>query len=262
MNQDPQSPVYQNQNTLEQTQESRPLLGSHLESHASPQTHTYTHDKSRMIAETYRLLLIALAGTVLSCYTLGNPNLSSGQAFIESFLGLGNMGFFLLFGVLATMPYIANMAIKSLPEAAAPAVLGVYGLIGGVALAPLLFFAIVQTGDISVVNQAVVLTGCAFLGASYFAKTSPESLGWTKIIIAPLAMLLFPAILINFFLGSSILGTAITYLLAALGMGQLLYSSKEIYHNPNLQSPSHGAFMLYAGLFNLFQAILSLLSRD
>jgi FtsH-binding integral membrane protein len=61
------------------------------------------------------------------------------------------------------------------------------------------------------------------------------------------------------FLHSGLFGMAIMAGIGILGAAQLTYATAQILNNPQFRDPMLGALCLFAGLFNLFQAILSIL---
>ena len=67
------------------------------------------------------------------------------------------------------------------------------------------------------------------------------------------------AVPVNMFLQSSIFSIIISGVIGMLGVYQLAASTSLIVTDRNFNSPAAGALMLFAGVFNLFQAVLSLL---
>jgi FtsH-binding integral membrane protein len=69
------------------------------------------------------------------------------------------------------------------------------------------------------------------------------------------------AMVLNAFLNIGVLGILIAAGIGVMGVCILVYSTSQVLHNPLADSPIPGALMLFAGLFNVFVAILNILMR-
>jgi FtsH-binding integral membrane protein len=69
------------------------------------------------------------------------------------------------------------------------------------------------------------------------------------------------AIVLNAFLNIGLLGMLIAAGIGIFGVCILVYATSEVLHNPDADSPIPGALILFAGLFNVFVAILNILLR-
>jgi FtsH-binding integral membrane protein len=70
---------------------------------------------------------------------------------------------------------------------------------------------------------------------------------------------LIGAMLLNGFLHLGVLGFAIALGIGALGVFTIVYSTSTVLRSPYADSPIPGALMLFAGVFNVFVATLSIL---
>jgi len=69
------------------------------------------------------------------------------------------------------------------------------------------------------------------------------------------------AMALNAFLNIGVLGMLIAAGIGILGVCILVYATSEVLNNPDADSPIPGALFLFAGLFNVFVAILNILLR-
>ena len=69
------------------------------------------------------------------------------------------------------------------------------------------------------------------------------------------------AIVLNGFLNIGLLGMLIAAGIGIFGVCILVYATSDVLHNPSADSPIPGALILFAGLFNVFVAILNILLR-
>jgi FtsH-binding integral membrane protein len=66
---------------------------------------------------------------------------------------------------------------------------------------------------------------------------------------------------LNAFLNIGVLGILIAAGIGILGVFILVYATSDVLNNPEADSPIPGALILFAGLFNVFVAILNILLR-
>jgi FtsH-binding integral membrane protein len=79
-----------------------------------------------------------------------------------------------------------------------------------------------------------------------------------------MAGLFFAAIgvmVLNTFLNIGFLGMLVSFAIGAFGVLVLVYSTSNVLNTPYADSPIPGAVMLFAGVFNVFVATLSILLR-
>lgn len=123
----------------------------------------------------------------------------------------------------------------------------------------------------SSIAQAFVVTAAAFGGVSLYGYTTKKDLsGWGSFLIMGVIGLIVASIL-NMFLGSgllmmgiSVLGTLIFAGLTAYDTQRLKVTYYQLGGDETAMSvaTSYGALSLYINFINLFQFILSLMSRD
>jgi FtsH-binding integral membrane protein len=191
----------------------------------------------------------------------------------EAFLTLAFKGGWLfwigMFFVLNMVPALALRVAEQAPRFAIPA-LAFDGLISGLALGPLVFVGMListknPTGAGDLVSTAVVVTGAIFAAITAYVHLNKTEFRTSSAVMFGLFGFAMVAVPANMFMQSSILSLVISLVIGMLGAVQLASATSAIVTNPNFNSPAAGALMLFAGVFNMFQAILSLLiggSRD
>jgi FtsH-binding integral membrane protein len=214
-------------------------------------------DRAEVIRETYRLLAIAVFSAMAVCWFCSR-NLE-----IVRFMASGFGLILAMIGLNAIPAMALSHAEKSSKNAAW--VLALDGAFGGLCLSPLVFIAMVKSGlgadAPNLVQAALVITASVFLGISGYVYQSGKEFNAAKGLGVGLAWTLFAAIPLNFmFFKSGVFGLVLAVGVGILGTLQLLWATSSVLRDPEFRSPVRGAFMLWAGLFNLFQAILYLLS--
>ena len=180
--------------------------------------------------------------------------MASGPGWILAMIGL-NM-----------VPGMALKAARQSPRNAAMLLAG-HGAFAGVCLSPLIFLAMLVSGvgtdAPNLVQSALVITAAVFLGISGYIYQSGASFNYGKGFGVGLAWTLFAGIGMSYlFPMSSGFGLFILLGVGVLGTLQLLWATSSVLRDPDFRDPAYGALMLFAGLFNLFQVILSLLIRS
>jgi len=227
-----------------------------------PNSHMRVMDnnqKAEVIRETYRLLAIgvfaAMAAAWIACRFLPLVQfMATGPGWILAMLGL-NM-----------VPGMALKAARQSPRNAAMLLAG-HGAFAGVCLSPLIFLAMRVSGvgadAPNLVQSALVITAAVFLGISGYIYQSGASFNYGKGFGVGLAWTLFAGIGMSFvFPMSGGFGLFILLGVGVLGTLQLLWATSSVLRDPDFRDPAYGALALFAGLFNLFQVILSVLIRS
>lgn len=165
--------------------------------------------------------------------------------------------------VLNMVPSIALRVAEKTPRLAVPALL-FNGAIAGLALAPLVFVGLHLSGAGAENGSNLVTTACIVTGAIFAAITGYIFLNKTKVkmsgmLTAGMFGFVVIAIPANFLLHSSGLSLIISGVIGLIGAYQLASTTSMIVNDRHFNSPATGALMLFAGVFNLFQAILHLL---
>jgi modulator of FtsH protease len=212
-------------------------------------------DRAEAIRETYRLLAIAVFAAMATCW-LASRNIEVVRFMVNPIVLIG------CFLGLNLIPAMAMKAAESNSRNAAMA-LAFQGGFSGLCLSPLVFLAMYKSGygadAPNLVQAALIITAGVFLGISGYVYQSGKEFNMAKGFGVGLMWSLFIAIPLNMFLGSGLLGMMISVGVGVLGTLQLLWATSSVLRDPDFRSPVQGAFMLWAGLFNLFQAVLHLL---
>ena len=217
------------------------------------------NQKAEVIRETYRLLAIGVFAAMAACWVACHflPLVQ----FMVTLPGL----MLAMFG-LNLIPGMALSAARNSPRNAAM-LLAWQGAFAGVCTSPLVFVGMKMSGAgtdaPNMVQSALVITAAVFLGISGYIYQSGNEFTYGKGFGAGLAWTLFASCAMTwFFPVSSSMSLFILIGIGVLGTLQLLWATSSVLRDPEFRDPAYGALMLFAGLFNLFQVILSLLIRS
>ena len=218
--------------------------------------------RTEMIQATYRLLAVAVFCAMASAYWASQSLpvvrfLMTGPGLIMSLLAIN------------AVPALARRMLGS-NSMAGTIVLALDGLLSGIALAPLVMLALFASGNgeqaPNLVQSALVITGFAFLGVTFYVHTSKVVFNWAGGLFAGIFFTALGLLTVSFFFPSNALSYLLLGVVGILGVVQLLYGTSKVLNDPEFDDPVSGALILYASIFNLFQVILSLLlntrSRD
>lgn len=159
--------------------------------------------------------------------------------------------------LLNLVPYIA-LSLRHNPQLGVAALVG-DGFISGIALSPLLFVArLIAPGLIFV---ALGVTAFVFIGVTLYVMTARREFSAPRGLMAGLFFSLIGAVVLNSFLNIGFLGIAISVGIGALGVLTIVYSTSTVLRSPDAGTPIPGALMLFAGVFNVFVAVLNILLR-
>lgn len=214
--------------------------------------------RTQMLHQTYLFLSVAVAGAMGGAW-LG----AHWEGYLKTVFSSGILFFIGMMFILNMVPNIALRVAENSPRLAIPA-LGVSGFVSGLALAPLVFIGLYyssadpsQGGNL--VSTAVIVTGSIFAAITAYVhlnKTEFKASGAMMWGMFGFAAIVIP---VNMMLQSSVLSIVVSLVIGLLGAYQLATATSAIVNDPNFRSPAAGALILFAGLFNLFQAVLSLL---
>lgn len=218
-------------------------------------------DESRaeMIRETYRLLAIAAFAAMVTCWVC------SRSIEVVSFMA-SPLGWIVAMIGLNMVPGMAMRAARENPRNGA-LMLAYQGAVSGLALSPLVFVAMLKSGvgddAPNLVQAALLITAGIFLGISGYVYQSGREFKAGRGFIAGLTWMLMIAIPLNiYWLHMGGLGLFILCAVGLIGIWQLVYGTSAVLRDPDFRSPVAGAFILWAGLFNVFQFVLSMLVRS
>ena len=165
------------------------------------------------------------------------------------------MGWIVAMIALNAIPYVA-MACRHNPVMGTLALIG-DGLVAGLVLAPVLFMASVVAPDI--VPAALVLTAIVFAGVTAAVMLTKVQFSAPRGLMAGMFFAIIGVIVLNMFLNIGFLGMIIAGAIGIFGVFILVNATSQVLNNPEYDEPVAGSLMLFAGLFNVFVAILHLL---
>lgn len=208
------------------------------------------------IQATYRLLAVAVFCAMASAWW------ASRTLPVIHFLMTGP-GLILSLVAINAVPVIAVRMLGGGAKAGT-IVLALDGLLSGLALSPLVYLALRVSGygeqAPDLVQAALLITAAAFLGVTAYVHTSGVNFKWSGGLFTGLFFSALGLMAIGYFFP---VGSLFTYLLlgvvGALAVVQLLYGTSKVLNDPQFNDPISGALILFAGIFNLFQVVLSLL---
>ena len=217
---------------------------------------TLAAGRSAVIKKTYLLLTLSVVSGIA-----GGMVGASSETAVRLFSGW--LGWIIAMVVLNVVPRIA-LAARHNP------VLGVTalvfdGFVSGLVLAPILYIASVIAPGVTF--NAMVMTALVFTGVSAYVMTTTRVFSAPRGLMAGLFFSIIGVMVLNSFLHIGVLGMLLSLAIGVLGVLVLVYATSQVLNNPEADSPIPGALMLFAGLFNIFVAILNLLlsfgrSRD
>lgn len=214
--------------------------------------------RQNMLHTTYLYLAVSVVGCMGGAW-FGSHSVG----FLKMMLGGGFLLWIGLMFVLNALPSVALRIAENSPRLAVPALL-VNGAVAGLALAPLVFVGLHMSGagvekGGNLVSTAVVVTGAIFAAITGYVFLNKSEIKMNGMIMAGLFGFAVIAIPANMFLHSSMLSLGVSLVIGVIGAYQLASTTSMLVTNPKFNSPAAGALMLFAGVFNLFQAILHLL---
>jgi FtsH-binding integral membrane protein len=214
------------------------------------ETTPLTSARAETIKKTYMLLGLSVVGALCGGY-LG----AQSDALASLFTGW--LGWILAMVLLNVIPRIA-MAARHDPVLGVTA-LAVDGFVSGLVLAPILRFASrFAPGTIQI---AMLMTLIVFAAVTVFVMSSNRTFSAPRGLMLGISVSIVAAIVLNAFLNIGLLGMLIAAGIGIFGVCILVYATSDVLHNPNADSPIPGALILFAGLFNVFVAILNILLR-
>lgn len=213
--------------------------------------------RQNMIHTTYLYLAVAVFGCMAGAYWGSHSEGFLTFMFSSSFIWLGCLL------VLNFVPAMALRVAENTPRLAVPA-LALDGAIAGLCLSPLVFVGLHFSGqDLggggNLVSTAIVVTGAMFAAITAYVHINKTQFKMSGAMMWGLFGFAVVAVPANMFLQSSIFSIIISGVIGMLGVYQLAATTSLIVTDRNFNSPAAGALMLFAGVFNLFQAVLSLL---
>lgn len=213
-------------------------------------TTTMSPSRSAVIKQTYMLLGLSVVSAMAGGY-MGATTES-----VVRFFG-SKIGWVVAMVLLNAIPFVA-MAARHNPVLGVGALVG-NGFLAGVVMSPLLYLAARMAPGLIVV--ALMITGLVFLSITGYVFMSGRTFSAPKGLMIGMFMALAAAIGLNMYLNIGWLGIALSAGIGIMGCLGLVYSTSGVLNDPDIDSPIPGSLSLFAGLFNVFVAILNILLR-
>jgi FtsH-binding integral membrane protein len=196
------------------------------------------------------LLGLSVAGAICGGY-VGAQSDSLANLFT------GWLGWILAMLLLNLIPRVA-IAARHNPVLGVTALVA-DGFISGLVLAPILRIAsLYAPGTIKI---AMLMTLIVFGSVTLLVMSSNRTFSAPRGLMLGIFVSILAAMVLNAFLNIGLLGMLIAAGIGILGVCILVYATSAVLHNPDADSPIPGALLLFAGLFNVFVAILNILLR-
>jgi len=202
--------------------------------------------RSETIKKTYMLLGLSIIAAVFGA------DMGLKSPAITNFLFSG-IGFIVVLIGLYAVPAIA-MACRHNPVLGIGALL-LDGFLSGLILTPLLFLAQGR----GIITDALVITGIVFVSVTGYVMTAKKTFSAPRGLMSGMFFGALGLIFLNFFMHSPMISLLISGAVGLLGLFMLISATSDVLNNPEADSPIPGALMLFAGLFNVFYAILRLM---
>lgn len=204
--------------------------------------------RSAAIKKTYALLSLSVVSAIVGGF-IG----SSTPALVQFFASIP--GWIVAMIALNAIPHMA-MACRNNPVMGTLALIG-DGLVAGLVLAPVLYMANVVAPDI--VPAALVLTAIVFAGVTAAVMITKVQFSAPRGLMIGMFFAVIGVMVLNMFLNMTLLGMLISGAIGIFGVFILVNATSQVLNNPEYHEPVAGALMLFAGLFNVFVAIIHLL---
>lgn len=169
----------------------------------------------------------------------------------------GWVGWILAMLLLNLIPRVA-MAARHNPVLGVSALLA-DGFVSGLVLAPILRIASYYAPG--TIQTAMLMTLIVFGAVTLFVMSSGRTFSAPRGLMIGISISIIAAIVLNAFLHIGALGMLISAGIGIFGVCVLVYATSDVLNNPDADSPIPGALILFAGLFNVFVAILNILLR-
>ena len=204
--------------------------------------------RSAAIKKTYALLSLSVVTAIAGGFVgSSSPVLRQFFATIP--------GWIVAMIALNAIPYMA-IACRHNPVMGTLALIG-DGLVSGLVLAPVLYMASVVAPDI--VPAALVLTAVVFAGVTFSVMLTKVQFSAPRGLMIGMFFAIIGVIVLNMFLDMTFLSMIIAGAIGIFGVFILVNATSQVLNNPEYNEPVAGALMLFAGLFNVFVAILHIL---
>ncbi|MGH1365373.1 MAG: Bax inhibitor-1/YccA family protein [Calditrichia bacterium] len=207
-------------------------------------------ERAALVKATYGHLFWAVAAAGVGAY------IGSTTPFILNLFSKW-YGWVLALVVINAVPYLAITARHN-PVLGFPLLL-LDGFLAGIVLGPAVAIAALMAGDYSLVLKAGLMTLLIFTAVTAIIWTSGKRYSAPKGLMGGMFIALIGAVVLNMWMPGGMLGILISAGIGIFGVMILVYATSDILYDEGIDSPIIGAIMLFAGLFNVFTAILNIL---
>ena len=204
--------------------------------------------RSAAIKKTYALLSLSVVAAIAGGFIGART-----PALVQFFATIP--GRIVAMIALNAIPRVA-MASRHNPAMGTLALIG-DGLISGLVLAPVLYMASVVAPDI--VPAALILTAIVFTGVTFSVMLTKAQFSAPRGLMTGMFFAIIGVVILNMFLNIGFLGVVISGAIGIFGVFILVNATSQVLNNPEFDEPTMGALMLFAGLFNVFVAIIHIL---
>ena len=209
-----------------------------------------TANQASVIKQTYLLL-----GVSVFCAIAGGYIGATSPIMVNFFSGW--VGWIVAILLLNIVPRVA-IAARNNPVLGVTALVA-DGLISGIALSPILYYA--SQAAPSLIMSSLMVTALVFVGVTAYVMLSGRTFSAPKGLMMGLFFAVGGAIVLNSFLHIGVLGMLVSAGIGIMGVLGLVYSTSGVLRTTASDSPIPGALMLFAGIFNVFVATLNILLR-
>ena len=209
-----------------------------------------TGRSAAVVRQTYLLFGLAVASALAGGY-IGATSETLARFFSRW------VGWIAALVLLNLVPWIA-MSVRHNHQLGVAALVG-DGFLSGIAISPLLWAARLLAPQLIFV--ALGITGFVFIGITLYVMSARHTFSAPRGLFTGLFFALIGTMILNGFLHIGFVGVLIGLGVSALGVFTLVYSTSAVLSSPDADSPIPGALMLFAGVFNIFVAALSILLR-
>jgi modulator of FtsH protease len=213
-------------------------------------TTTLSAHQATVIKQTYMLFGLS----VISAMAGGAIGASSRT--LAGFFS-GWMGWIVAMVALNAIPYAA-MAVRHNPTLGVLALFA-NGFFAGIVLSPILFYASLVAP--AMIVAALAITGVVFVAVTAFIFLSGRTFSAPRGMMFGMFAAIMAAVLLNSFLHIGWFGVLISAGIGIMGVISLVSSTSGVLNSPDADSPIPGALALFAGVFNIFVAVLNILLR-
>jgi modulator of FtsH protease len=209
-----------------------------------------SREQAAVIKQTYLLF-----GVSVFCAMIGGYIGGTSETLARFFSGW--IGWIIAIVALNAIPYIA-MAARHNPLLGTGALV-FNGFFSGIVLSPLLWVA--SNVNPTLIVAALAITGIVFLAITGYIFFTGFSFSAPRGLMIGMFFAITGAILLNSFLNIGPLGILISAGIGIMGVVSLVSSTSGVLNSPDADSPIPGALALFAGVFNIFVAVLNILLR-